>query len=123
MEPKGGELTHYGVKGMKWGVRRSEAQLARAAEKRGQKRAARDEQKNKIKNMSDDDLRSAINRMNMERQYAQLTGTTNQQLGARKVGQIVAKEGGQVLTNAAKQVATEMVKRELQKAVGMNKNK
>ena len=29
------ELTHYGVKGMKWGVRRSEAQLARARGKSG----------------------------------------------------------------------------------------
>ena len=34
-----GNLKHYGVLGMKWGVRRSEAQLERAAEARAEKEA------------------------------------------------------------------------------------
>ena len=72
-------LKHYGVLGMKWGVRRyqnKDGTLTSA----GKKRYDRDEQKiaNKakkkpsVKEMSDDELRKAINRLQMERQYSQL---------------------------------------------------
>ena len=44
-----GDLEQYGVKGMKWGVRRSQAQLDRAAGRK-QKRAAR--KKNRAKKMA-----------------------------------------------------------------------
>lgn len=57
------ELYHYGIKGMKWGVRRTEAQLARA---KGSK-------KEDISSMSDDELRRRVNRLNMEQQYKKLT--------------------------------------------------
>jgi hypothetical protein len=36
-KPSPDELLHYGVKGMRWGVRRSEEELGRAREKRAQK--------------------------------------------------------------------------------------
>lgn len=36
-KPSLDELTHYGVKGMRWGVRRSDEELGRAREKRAQK--------------------------------------------------------------------------------------
>lgn len=39
------DLTHYGVKGMKWGVRRSEAQLSRA---RGVKKAVKKSAKDQV---------------------------------------------------------------------------
>lgn len=52
-----GELRHHGVKGMKWGVRRTPEEL-------GHKPA---------RYMDDDELRKAINRLNMEAQYGGLT--------------------------------------------------
>lgn len=57
-------LEHHGVKGMKWGVRRSRKQLERAAKGRGGK---------SVKDMSDDELRSAVNRMNLEQQFSRLS--------------------------------------------------
>lgn len=83
-------LKHYGILGMKWGVRRSEAQLARA---RGQIDSASSivkEAKNienttgnirsaaksvNLKNMSDAELREKVNRLNMEQQYNTLTSS------------------------------------------------
>jgi hypothetical protein len=58
-------LEHYGVKGMQWGVRRSRKQLERAAKGGSQGKS--------VKDMSDDELRSVVNRMNLEQQYSRLS--------------------------------------------------
>lgn len=60
------ELYHYGVLGMKWGRRRTKAQLAKARKSR---------EKSSIKDMPDDELRRKINRLQMEQQYKKLSGT------------------------------------------------
>jgi hypothetical protein len=69
-------LAHYGVLGMKWGVRRSEAQLAKARLKSSQDdhedyKKARS--KTDVESMSDKELKDSISRLQMERQYSQLT--------------------------------------------------
>lgn len=71
-------LSHYGIFGMKWGVRRSPKQLARA---RGKKKPQDDyhedykkaHDKKSVKNMSDQELRERNNRLQMEKQHAALT--------------------------------------------------
>lgn len=72
------ELYHHGIKGMKWGVRRTRAQLGyssspRKTKKQAQKVSSKQQRKEAIKKMSDAELRSRINRIQMERQYMQLT--------------------------------------------------
>lgn len=111
MEPKRTEISHYGVKGMKWGVRRSQAQLDRAAKRRSNSPAAK---RKEAKSMSDAELRSSINRLQMEKQYVDLTADKKTQFGAKKVGGVLAKVGGQVVGNAAKQVATQQVKKQIE---------
>ena len=83
-------LAHYGVKGMKWGIRRTPQQLGhdtmvlnKASKMAGDAKNAVQEidkirklshkSDTSIKSMSDDELRRRINRLNMERQYSQLT--------------------------------------------------
>lgn len=91
------ELYHYGVKGMKWGIRRSPAQLGHktgtkkkkksgivdAAKKmvanHKQKKVAKAEterqkklKKKKISEMSDDELRERIARLELEKRYRDL---------------------------------------------------
>ena len=136
MEPD--SFKHYGVKGMKWGVRRSQAQLDAAAKRRSDKNEKKATKKNRkkaqrqvsqqnspaaknqeAKSLSDNELRQRINRLQMERQYTQLTSSPQTKTGARKVGDILLREGGQVVANAGKQVATQLIKREIEKAVGL----
>ena len=72
------ELNHYGVKGMRWGVRRSEAQLSRG--KRG-KNPSKDKQRKAsmrkdVRNrriMSTSELKSKIERLKMQKQLKDLT--------------------------------------------------
>ena len=60
------ELMHHGVKGMRWGVRKSRIEKARRWTSGKQA---------KIDGMSDDQLRKANNRLRLEKEYRQLTQT------------------------------------------------
>lgn len=86
------ELTHYGVKGMRWGIRK--------------KRTYHDDyqkahSKKSIRDMSDKELRERNNRLQMEQQYAQLTKKKNR--GAQAVKTVIATAGTLIaLDNAIK---------------------
>ena len=82
------QIYHHGVLGMKWGVRRyqnKDGSLTAAGKKRLADNNDSEESKNStetnnssstakktIKDLSDDELRSRINRLQMEKQYADL---------------------------------------------------
>lgn len=55
------ELCHYGIKGQKWGVRRF--QNSDGSYTSEGKRRAQQEKKDPVKEMKDEDLRKAINRL------------------------------------------------------------
>lgn len=83
------ELYHFGIKGMRWGVRRyqnPDGSLTNAGKKRlkkGQTSNKKTDSSNKsstkssstktVKDMSDDELRQAINRLQLEQQYKNLS--------------------------------------------------
>lgn len=60
-------LAHYGVKGMRWGVRRKSKKQAPHED------YAKAHDKKKVKYMSNQELRDRNNRLNMEKQYRELT--------------------------------------------------
>ncbi|MDD2298541.1 MAG: hypothetical protein WDA37_00100 [Dysgonamonadaceae bacterium] len=67
-------LEHHGILGMKWGIRRNPAQLSRI---RGSSKSSSDgKNKKNVKEMSDDELRKVVNRLQLERQYSQLSDSS-----------------------------------------------
>lgn len=105
-----GELYHWGVKGMKWGVRRyqnKDGSLTPRGRKR-QKELSADEKerasrKNDLKNrrtMSDAELRKKIERLKMEKEFKNLT---NEDINSGKtfVNEVMSSAGKKVLTIAA----------------------
>lgn len=86
MEKNEEMLEHHGIKGQKWGVRRyqNEDGTRTAAGKKREKSRSDEpahEDYNKahsgksVKDMSDAELRSRLNRLQMEKQYSQLTNS------------------------------------------------
>lgn len=98
-------LEHHGIKGMKWGVRRSEAQLAKV---RGHSSKSSDD-KNEIsarkvavknrRTMSDADLKERINRLKLEKEFKNLT-EADVAPGRKYVSEIFSESGKKVLTMA-----------------------
>lgn len=74
-------LSHHGIKGMRWGVRRTAEELGHVTESAGKIASTASERAKRrnrgvspeVKKMSDEELRSRLNRINMERQYSDLT--------------------------------------------------
>ena len=76
------ELYHYGVKGMRWGVRKNSGAKGFYKQKKTEHRAAKTKQFEKkfddstdyrMKNISNEDLQAKVNRLNLEKQYKDLT--------------------------------------------------
>lgn len=113
------ELYHWGIKGMKWGIRRfqkKDGTLTALGKKRKRDDDSDGESKPKsVKDMSDAELRSAISRLEMENRYRQLNPekvSMGQKfmnsfkdrivpelsnVGSRLVGQYLEKKGKQLL--------------------------
>ena len=94
------ELYHYGVKGMKWGVRRTPSQLGHTTgtkkkksgssvlskaktaisnrreaskQKKAEASARKSQKKKRLSEMSDDELQAQIKRLELEKRYRDLT--------------------------------------------------
>ena len=99
------ELYHWGVKGMKWGVRRYQnkdgsltpAGRKRYAEPHEDYKKAHD--KKSVKQMSDRELRERNNRLEMERKYEQFTKKKNR--GKAVVNAFIATAGTITAAQAA----------------------
>lgn len=91
------ELYHWGIKGMKWGVRRYQnknGSLTPAGKKRYSEvheDYAKAHSGKSVKSMSNKELQDVNNRLNMERQYATLTKKTSK--GKKVVQSLIATAG------------------------------
>nr|DAL72385.1 MAG TPA: hypothetical protein [Caudoviricetes sp.] len=127
------ELYHHGIKGMKWGVRRTDAQLGhdtgkidlqktkkkvdaantivnetRNINNTTSKKAQKKAQKQKlaeVKSMSDKELRERVNRLNMEQQYIRMS-SEQMNTGRANVNSILTSVGTAItVTNSALAIA------------------
>ena len=92
-------LSHYGIRGMRWGVRRyqnSDGTYTSIGKKRKHQETAHDDyinahSKKSIKSMSNAELKARNNRLQMEQQYANLTRKTS---SGKKAVQMFIKSAG-----------------------------
>ena len=109
------ELYHYGVKGMKWGVRRTAAQLGHLVKKGASKIKDRISESNKkrkirkqneankrkpVSEMTDDELKQRLNRLDMEKRYSDYMKTLNPKKESR-----VKKVVGEILSSGIKTIS------------------
>lgn len=90
-------ISHVGVLGMKWGIR-----------KRGPASSdhtkAREIKKKHVSELSNDELRTAINRLQLEKQYKDITSASASK-GQRFVSEILQRVGAQLVNNYVRQRA------------------
>lgn len=117
-------LTHWGIKGMKWGRRRYQNKDGSLTPE-GKKRYADDDYgpsedykkahaPKKASEMSDAELRARLNRYQMEQQYARMTMTRSQK-AKKAVASTLASVGSELAKDYAKKAAKASINLGLQK--------
>lgn len=98
------ELYHWGVKGMKWGVRRYQNKDGTLTSE-GKKHYSQDHEdytrahtKKSVREMSDSELNARINRLQKEQQYERLTASPSKLQKAIKIAGATATALGTVTT-------------------------
>lgn len=123
MNQAGDFLEQYGVKGMRWGVRRTDAQLGRAAKKesddggggKGGESGGSESRKaasgKKVSDLSDSELKKLTERLNTEQQYAKLTAPPPAKSAAIKkfVSEIVVNVARTQITQVANRQASSII--------------
>lgn len=135
-------LMHYGVKGMKWGVRRTPAQLGHRPSGSRKKKSASSSKgaarkkrisglvkkrmatktvtrRKKASEFTDDELQAAVKRLQLEKQYNELVRSIDGQQTVSRGRKIVNTSWNKVLAPAIEEAAKEKVKSELKKKLGL----
>lgn len=112
-------LSHYGVLGMKWGVRRYQP-YPKGEGHKGRFIGKKTKKIDPVKSMSDAELKQKINRLQMERQYKQLT-TKEKTAGQKIVHDILGNAAKQTITNYVSKTMTKGVEEVVKKATSKKK--
>lgn len=104
-------LEHFGVKGMHWGVRKKAAKEASSSDDAKAANAAQA----KIKSaggthaLSNQELKSLVERMNLEKQFKSLQPPTKSAAASKFAAELVLNVGKQQITRLASDAVTKQV--------------
>ena len=92
------ELKHYGILGMRWGIRRFQDKSGRLT-RAGQKRYGNDNDKDhkRLEDMTDAELQRMVNRLNLENQYKNLTRKPETKSRGQQMAENILKFTGSVI--------------------------
>lgn len=130
-------LIHYGVKGMKWGVRKDRRQSSSSSRKnqksslflkkdkrtksnnvsdssKQQSKQNKSLRRKKAKNMTDAELNARINRLTQEKRLHDLENST-MTAGKKMVKTVIMNSAQQTLQNVITQQATKRINKEIDK--------
>lgn len=129
-------LAHHGIKGMKWGVRRTPEQLARASgrpvkeiagKEKGsggaKKTASSSSGKKSLSDLSDDELRQRISRLELEKRYKDLEKADAKPKSTRGRDfcvNVLETIGKNTLTNIGTQAANHILGETINKLAGVS---
>ena len=131
-------LAHHGIKGMKWGVRRTPEQLARASGRPVKEPAGRDKgsagakkpaaastspSKKTLSDLSDDELRQRISRLELEKRYKDLEKADVKPKSTRWRDfcvNVLETIGKNTLTNIGTQAANHILGEAINKLAGVS---
>lgn len=117
------ELMHYGVLGMKWGVRKSRSSSGKRSglfkKKAKASTQTQTSKKKSVKDMSDDELRKAINRLEMEKRYKDLSPKQVSK-GKQFVNDFMSKSIVPAVNEASKNLARDYLMKVGKKKLGLD---
>lgn len=105
-------LQHWGIKGMKWGVRRYQNKDGSLTSEGKKRYSDSSSSKTDLSSLSDDEIRRKINRLQLEKQYQDLMKPVEQK--KRNAGKEFVQD---VLRNSGKNIATQLATYALGEAV------
>lgn len=96
-------LAHHGVKGMKWGVRKSRPSSGKKRRRGpiqininvGRKAKKEKSSKESIKGLTDQELLAKVNRLNLEKRYRELS-SPQKSAGKQFVTEVISQSGKEV---------------------------
>lgn len=108
-------LEHYGIKGMKWGVRRTAEQLGHKIKKAvGSKPrpngAEPSKRKKRVSEMTDEELTNRLKRMRMEDEYSRLAASQSENQ-KNVVSKFLKKHTGDLFNQLASKGVTKLVEK------------